>query len=84
MHRGDPAEAARQLASADLLRAEIQAAVPAAERAEREQTVRAAQQALGTAYGLAGLTAGLNGSGDQDAGSVDSASVRGLGAWIPR
>jgi predicted ATPase/DNA-binding XRE family transcriptional regulator len=84
MHRGDPAEAARQIASADLLRAEIQAAVPAAERAEREQTVRAAQQALGTAYGLAGLTAGLNGSGDQDAVSVDSASVRGLGAWIPR
>jgi predicted ATPase len=62
MQRGDPAEAARQLASADQLRAEIQAAVPAAERAEREQTVRAAQQALGTAYDLAGLTAGLNGS----------------------
>jgi predicted ATPase/DNA-binding XRE family transcriptional regulator len=63
MQRGDPAEAARQLASADQLRAEIQAAVPAAERAEREKTVQAAQQALGAAYGLAVLTAGLNGSG---------------------
>jgi hypothetical protein len=62
MQRRDPAEAARQLASADRLRAEIQVAVPAAERADREKTVRAAQQALGTAYGLAGLTAGLNGS----------------------
>jgi predicted ATPase/DNA-binding XRE family transcriptional regulator len=62
MHRQDPAEAARQLGSADRLRAEIQAAVPTAERAEREQTVRAAQQALGTAYDLAGLMAGLNGS----------------------
>jgi hypothetical protein len=63
MQRGDPAEAARQLALADQLRAEIQAAVPAAERTEREQTVQAAQQALGAAYDLAALTAGLNGSG---------------------
>ena len=66
MHREDPADAACHLASADQLRAEIQAAVPAVERAEREQTVQAAQRALGTAYGLAGLaglTAGLNGSG---------------------
>jgi hypothetical protein len=62
IQRGDPAEAARQLASADQLRAEIQAGVPAAERAAREQTVQAAQQALGAAYGLAALTAGLNGS----------------------
>jgi predicted ATPase/DNA-binding XRE family transcriptional regulator len=62
MQRQDPAEAARQLASADRLRAEIEAAVPAAERADREKTIRAAQQALGTAYGLAGLTAGLNSS----------------------
>ena len=58
---GDAAEAARQLASADRLRAEIKAAVPAAERADREQTVEAAQQALGLTYELAGLTAGLNG-----------------------
>ena len=63
MQRGDPAEAARQLALADQLRAEIQAVVPAAERAERDQTVQAAQQALGAAYGLAALTAGLSGSG---------------------
>jgi hypothetical protein len=62
MHRQDPAEAARQLASADRLRAEIQAAVPAAERADREQTVEAAQQALGSTYQLAALTAGLTGS----------------------
>ena len=62
IQREDPAEAARQLASADQLRAEIQAGVPAAERAAREQTVQAAQQALGAAYGLAALTAGLNGS----------------------
>jgi hypothetical protein len=48
---------------ADQLRAEIQAAVPAAERTEREQTVQAAQQALGAAYDLAALTAGLNSSG---------------------
>jgi hypothetical protein len=61
VQRGDPAEAARQLASADQLRAEIQAGVPAAERAAREQTVQAAQRALGAAYGLAALTAGLNG-----------------------
>ena len=63
MQSGDPAEAARQLASADELRAEIQAAVPAAERVEREQTAQAARQALGAAYGPAALTAGLNGSG---------------------
>ena len=63
LQRGDPAEAARQLALADQLRAEIQAAVPAAERTEREQTVQAAQQALGAAYDLAALTAGLNSSG---------------------
>ncbi|HZL75373.1 MAG TPA: tetratricopeptide repeat protein, partial [Propionibacteriaceae bacterium] len=62
MHRQDPAEAARQLASADWLRAEIQVAVPAAERADREQTVEAAQQALGATYELAALTAGLTGS----------------------
>ena len=62
MHRQDPAEAARQLASADRLRAEIQSAVPAAERADREQTVEAAQQALGATYELAALTAGLIGS----------------------
>jgi predicted ATPase/DNA-binding XRE family transcriptional regulator len=62
MHRQDPAEAARQLASADRLRAEIQAAVPGAERADREQTVEAAQQALGATYELAALTAGLTGS----------------------
>jgi tetratricopeptide (TPR) repeat protein len=62
MRRGDPAEAARQLASADGLRAEIQAAVPAAERADRAQTVEAAQLALGATYELAALTAGLNGS----------------------
>jgi predicted ATPase/DNA-binding XRE family transcriptional regulator len=63
MQRGDPAEAARQLAWADQLRAEIQAVVPAAERAEREQTVHAAHEALGAAYDLAALTAGLNGWG---------------------
>ena len=62
LHRQDPAEAARQLASADRLRAEIQAPVPAAERADREQTVEAAQQALGATYELAALTAGLTGS----------------------
>jgi len=62
MQRGDPAEAARQLASADRLRAEIQAAVPAAERSDRERTVEAAQQALGATYELAALTAGLSGS----------------------
>ena len=61
MQRRDAPEAARQLASADRLRAEIQAAVPAVERAEQEQTVRAAQQALGAAYELAALTAALNG-----------------------
>jgi predicted ATPase/DNA-binding XRE family transcriptional regulator len=62
MQRGDAAEAARQLASADRLRAEIQAAVPAAERADRGQTVEAAQRALGASYELAALTAGLTGS----------------------
>jgi hypothetical protein len=62
MQRGDAAEAARQLASADRLRAQIQAAVPAAERADRERTLEAAQQALGATYDLAALTAGLNGS----------------------
>jgi hypothetical protein len=62
VQRGDAAEAARQLASADQLRAEIQAAVPAAERADREQTVDAAQRALGATYELAALTAGLTGS----------------------
>jgi predicted ATPase/DNA-binding XRE family transcriptional regulator len=61
MQRGDPAEAARQLASADRLRSEIQTAVPAAERADREQTVEAAQRALGATYELAAITAGLNG-----------------------
>jgi predicted ATPase/DNA-binding XRE family transcriptional regulator len=61
MQRGDPAEAARQLASADRLRAEIQAAVPAAERADRQGTVEAAQRALGATYELAALTAGLSG-----------------------
>ncbi len=61
MQRGDPAEAARQLASADRLRAEIQAAVPAAERADRQGTVEAAQRALGATYELAAITAGLNG-----------------------
>jgi tetratricopeptide (TPR) repeat protein len=60
--QGNPAEAARQLASADGLRAEIQAAVPAAERADRDLTVEAAQFALGATYELAALTAGLNGS----------------------
>jgi predicted ATPase/DNA-binding XRE family transcriptional regulator len=63
IQRRDPVEAARQLASAEQLRAEIQAVVPASERADREQTVQAARQALGVAYGLAALTAGLNGSG---------------------
>jgi predicted ATPase/DNA-binding XRE family transcriptional regulator len=63
MLRADPAEAARQLASSDGLRAEIQAAVPAAERADRERTVEAAHQALGRTYQLAALTAGLNGEG---------------------
>jgi hypothetical protein len=62
VQRGDAAEAARQLASADQLRAEIQTAVPAAERADREQTVEAAQRVLGGTYELAALTAGLNGS----------------------
>jgi tetratricopeptide (TPR) repeat protein len=62
MQHGDAAEAARQLASADRLRAEIQAAVPAAEHADRQQTVEAAQQALGATYELAALTAGLNSS----------------------
>jgi hypothetical protein len=62
MHRGDAPEAARQLATADRLRAEIQAAVPAAERADRQQTVEAAQRALGATYDLAALTAGLNSS----------------------
>jgi hypothetical protein len=62
MQRGDAPEAARQLASADRLRAEIQAAVPAAEKADREQTVEAAQLALGATYDLAALTAGLNSS----------------------
>ena len=62
MQRGDAAEAARQLATADRLRAQIQAAVPAAERADRERTLEAAQQALGATYDLAALTAGLNGS----------------------
>jgi predicted ATPase/DNA-binding XRE family transcriptional regulator len=61
MQRGDAAEAARQLASADRLRAQTQAAVPAAERADRERTVEAAQQALGATYDLAALTAGLHG-----------------------
>jgi predicted ATPase len=62
MQRGDPAEAARQLGSADRLRGEIRAAVPAAECADREKTAHAAQQALGAAYELAALTAGLTGS----------------------
>jgi tetratricopeptide (TPR) repeat protein len=62
MQCGDPAEAARQLASADRLRAEIRVAVPAVERADREQTVEAAQRALGATYELAALTADLNGS----------------------
>jgi predicted ATPase/DNA-binding XRE family transcriptional regulator len=61
VQRGDAAEAARQLASADRLRAEIQATVPTAERADREQTVEAAQHALGATYELAALTAGLPG-----------------------
>jgi predicted ATPase/DNA-binding XRE family transcriptional regulator len=61
MQRGDPAEAARQLASADRLRAQIQAPVPAAERADRERTVEAAHHALGATYELAALTAGLSG-----------------------
>ena len=56
---GDPAEAARQLAAADRLRAEIRAPVPAVERDERDRTAAAAQQALGSAYDLTGLTAGL-------------------------
>jgi predicted ATPase/DNA-binding XRE family transcriptional regulator len=60
MQRGDAAEAARQLASADRLRAQIQAAVPAAERVDRERTVETAQRALGATYDLAALTAGLN------------------------
>ena len=59
--RSEVLEAHRQLASADQLRAEIQAGVPAAERTARDQTVQAAQRALGAAYGLAALTAGLNG-----------------------
>jgi tetratricopeptide (TPR) repeat protein len=62
MQRGDAAEAARQLASADRLRAEIRAAVPAAERADRDETVEAAHLALGATYDLATLTAGLNSS----------------------
>jgi hypothetical protein len=62
MQRGDAAEAARQLATADRLRAEIQVPVPAAERADREQTVEAAQRVLGGTYDLAALTAGLRGS----------------------
>jgi hypothetical protein len=62
LQQGDAAEAARQLASADGLRAEIQATVPAAERADRDQTVREAQRALGATYELAALTAGLSGS----------------------
>jgi predicted ATPase/DNA-binding XRE family transcriptional regulator len=62
MLRGDPAEAARQLASADGLRADIQAAVPAAEQADRDLTMEAAQLALGATYELAALTAGLSGS----------------------
>jgi predicted ATPase/DNA-binding XRE family transcriptional regulator len=60
MQRGHPAEAARQLASADRLRAEIHAAVPAAERADRQGTAEAAQRALGATYELAAITAGLN------------------------
>jgi Tetratricopeptide repeat len=60
IQRGHADEAARQLAFADQLRAQIQAAVPAAERADREQTVQAAQQTLGATYELAALTAGLN------------------------
>src|SRR5512133_169732 len=60
MQRGDAAEAARQLVSADRLRAEIRAAVPAAERADRDQAVEAAHLALGGTYDLATLTAGLN------------------------
>ena len=59
MQRGDAAEAARQLASADQLRAQIEAAVPAAERADRDRTVEAAHLALGATYDLAALTAGL-------------------------
>jgi hypothetical protein len=62
IQRGDAAEAARQLASADHLRAQIRAVVPAAERADRDQTTEAAQLALGATYDLAALTAGLNSS----------------------
>ena len=62
LQRGDAAEAARQLASADRLRAEIQAVVPAAERADRDRTIQAAHLALGATYDLAALTAGLNSS----------------------
>jgi tetratricopeptide (TPR) repeat protein len=56
---GDPAEAARELAAADRLRLEIAVPVPAVEREERDHTAAAAQLALGRAYELTGLTAGL-------------------------
>ena len=56
---GDPAEATRQLAAADRLRAEINAPVPMVEREDRDRTAAAARQALGSAYDLTGLTAGL-------------------------
>ncbi len=52
----EPEPAARHLHAAERLRSEIGAPVPAIERPGRERTERAARQALGAAYELAGWT----------------------------
>ncbi len=57
--RHDYAAAARHLAAADRLRAEINAPVPAAERADRDATLRRAKRALGSTFEVAALATGL-------------------------
>ena len=58
--RQDAAAAVQQLAAADRLRVEIHAPVPACERPDYEETVRLTRAALGPAYDVATLTAGLD------------------------
>jgi hypothetical protein len=58
--RRDPVTAVQRVAAADRLRAEIKVPVPACERPDHAVTVRLTREALGSAYDVATLTAGLD------------------------
>ncbi len=60
VENGDPTVAAHHLAAAARLRIEIHAPIPAVERADRDRTEALTRAALGSAYEVTSLTAGLS------------------------